>query len=179
MAVVAVVMALLLHNGDSCKDNGNSNGNGGSRSGGSGGSGDGGGNDCSSALGNLPLVNDVTILLMTVPTRLTTLTPLQWPRRDERQRHMRRGRGWAMMQCHLLLSVAVAAMDQSKLPEDNGGRSPHEVIGQDGQDQSNNDDGRHWMGRGTTRTALQSQKTKCVGGSGTGMTIELDRNAMQ
>jgi hypothetical protein len=112
-AIVAVVVALLLCNGDSCKDNddGNNNGDdkGSSRSGGAGSSGDGGGNGCGSALGNLPSVNNVTIVLMTFPTIPMTLTPPQWPRRDKRRRHVRRGRGWATTQCHLPLAAAMAA----------------------------------------------------------------------
>jgi hypothetical protein len=79
--VMAVVLALLSHDGDSCNDNndGNNNGNndGGSRSSGGGGSGDGGGNGCSGTLGNLPLVNNATIVLMTFWMRPMTLTPLQ------------------------------------------------------------------------------------------------------
>jgi hypothetical protein len=52
--------------GDSCKDNnasnndGNDNGSG--KSGGGGSSGDGGGDGCSSPLGNLPSVNNATIV---------------------------------------------------------------------------------------------------------------------
>ncbi len=124
-AILVVVVALLLHNSDSCKDNNNSDNNGddkcGGRSSGSGGSGDGDGDGCGGALGNLPLVNDATIVSMTFPTRPPTLMPLQWLHRDKRQQHVRRGRGWATTQCHLP-SVAVAVvMDQSKLPKDNSG----------------------------------------------------------
>jgi hypothetical protein len=104
----------IAHNGYSCKDNGNSdedsNDDSSGRSGGGGGSGDGGGDGCSSALSNLPLVNDATIVLMTFPTRPTMMTPLQWPAWDERQWHVRKGRGWAKTERRLSSSVA-AAMD--------------------------------------------------------------------
>ncbi len=65
-------------------------------------------------------MNDVTIVSMTFPMRLTTMTHPQWLRWDERQWHVRRGRGWALTEHHLPSSAVVAAMDQSKLPTDNG-----------------------------------------------------------
>jgi hypothetical protein len=103
-------------NGNSSKDNNNGNNDGGGRSGGSSDSGDGGGDGCGGAIGNLPSVNNATIMLMMFPTRPTTLTPPQWPRRDKRRRHVRRGRGWARTEHHLPLSLVAAATDQSKLP---------------------------------------------------------------
>ncbi len=85
--------------GNSCKDTDggedDSNDDGSGRSSSGSGSGDGGGNGCGGALDNLLSVNDTTILLMIFPRRLTMLTPPQRQRRDERQRHVRRGRGWA------------------------------------------------------------------------------------
>jgi hypothetical protein len=75
--------------------------------------------------------------------------------------------------------VVVVATDQSKLPEDNGSRSPHKVLGCDGLDQSNYNNGRRRMGGGTTRTALQLQKKTYVDGGRTGTMIKSDRNAMQ
>jgi hypothetical protein len=88
MVVMAVVVALLLRQDNSYKDNkdgkDNGNNNGGSRSCGGGGSGCGGGDGCGGALGKLPLVNNATIMSMMFPTKPRTLTPLQWPRRGKR-----------------------------------------------------------------------------------------------
>jgi hypothetical protein len=80
-----------------------------------------------------------------------TLTPPQWPHLDEIQRHVRRGRGWAMTEHHPSTLVA-AAMDQSKLLKDDSGPLPRKDVGRDGPHQSNDDDGRCRMGGGTTRT---------------------------
>jgi hypothetical protein len=86
-AVVAVVVALLSCDSDSCKDNNNGDedgdDDGGDRSGGGGSNGDGGGDGCGSALGNLPSVNDTTIVSISFPTRPMTLMPQQWLRQDE------------------------------------------------------------------------------------------------
>jgi hypothetical protein len=83
------------------------------------------------------------------------------------------------MQCHLPPLLLAAATDQSKVPKDNGGQLPRKVMGPNGPDQSNNNNGRCQMGGGTTRMALQSQKVMRNRRSRTGTTIKLDYNAMQ
>jgi hypothetical protein len=75
------------------------------------GSGDGGGNGCGGTLGNLLLVNDATIVLMTFLTRLTTLTPLRWLRWDNCLWHVRREKGWATTEGHLTSSLVAVVMD--------------------------------------------------------------------
>jgi hypothetical protein len=114
-AVVAVVVALLLCDGNSCKDNDNGDNNsdedGGGRSSGGGGSCDVGGDGCGGTLGNLPFANNATIMLMTFLTGPTMLRPLQWLHRNERRRHVKRGRRWATIQRHLQLAAAMTAMD--------------------------------------------------------------------
>jgi hypothetical protein len=52
-----------------------------------------------------------------------------------RKWHVRRGRGWAMMQHYfpsLSLVVVAAVTDQSKLPKDDGSRSMGKVMGCNG-----------------------------------------------
>ncbi len=82
-----------------------------------------------------------------------------------------------MTQCHLPLAAAVVATDQSKLPKDNGSQSLHKVMGSNGPDQSNVDDGCHRMDGGMTWTASRSQKTMHVSRDGTRTMIKLDHNA--
>jgi hypothetical protein len=72
-----------------------------------------------------------------------------------------------------------AAMDQSRLPEDDGGRSPHKVVGRDRLDQLNNEDGCHKMGGWMTWRVLQLQKKMHFGNNRTRTTIKLDCKAMQ
>jgi hypothetical protein len=53
-----------------------------------------------------------------------------------------------------LLAVA-AVTDQSKLPKDDGGQSLHEVVGCNGPEQLNNNNGHLQMGGGTTRASAK------------------------
>ncbi len=140
---------------------------------------DGGGDGCGCAFSNLPWVNSATILSMTFPTRPTMLTPLQWPCRDKRQWHVKRGRGWATTQRHLpSLSVAVAT-DQFELPKDIGSQFPSKIVGRNGPDQLYNGNGHRRMGGGTTWTTLQLRKTTCGGNGRTGTRIESNCNVKQ
>jgi hypothetical protein len=90
--------------GDSCKDNkdGDNDGidNSGSRSGGSGTSVDGRGDSFGGALGNLPLVNKVTIMSMRFLTRPATLTLQNGCTRTRVDRM--RGRGGDGQQCNVI-----------------------------------------------------------------------------
>jgi hypothetical protein len=119
MAAATAMATVTAANTNDGEDDGNDDG--GSRSGSSGGRGDEGGDGCGGALGNLPSVNNRTILLMMFPTISMTLMPPQWQLWDERHQHVRRGRGWAMMQCYVASLSSALATDQSKLPKDNGG----------------------------------------------------------
>jgi hypothetical protein len=74
-------------------------------------------------------------------------------------------------------SVAVA-MDQSKLPKDNGSQLLPKDVGHNGPDQSNDNNGCNWMGGGMTQMVLQLRKATCIGGSKTRTTIKLDCNTM-
>jgi hypothetical protein len=84
-----------------------------------------------------------------------------------------------MMEHHLPWSPAAAATNQSKLPKDNGGQSPRKVVGHNGLDQTNENNGYFRVGGGTTWTASQSRKAIRIGGGGNRMMIKSDCNAMQ
>jgi hypothetical protein len=107
------------------------------------------------------------------------LMPPQLPHQDEGQWDVRRGRGWAMMQRHLLSLLAVVATDQSKLPKNNDGQLPCKVVGRNGPDQSNNNDMHCRMGGGMTWTldgvAIITENMR-IGVDGTWTTIKSNRD---
>jgi hypothetical protein len=83
------------------------------------------------------------------------------------------------MQSHLPSLLVAAAMDQSKLPNDNGSQLLRKGMGCNGPDWLNNNNGCRRMGGGTTRTALRLRKTMRIGGSKTRTSIKRDRVATQ
>jgi hypothetical protein len=79
-------------------------------------------------------------------------------------------------------SFAVVVGNESKLLKDDGSRLPRKVMGRNGPDQWNNNDGRCWMGGGMTQRALQIRKQQALVAAGPGQQsswITTQRGAMQ